>query len=130
MRKIMYILFLLMVLSQINGLAQTKKPEKKSGPKVTFIELGSVSCIPCKKMQPIMKSVEEKYGGQLKVIFYDVWKEDQKVYAEKYGIKLIPTQIFLDENGKEFARHEGFYPEKDIDKLLQDKGLTVVKNPK
>lgn len=77
-----------------------------------------------------MKSVEEKYGGQLKVIFYDVWKEDQKVYAEKYGIKLIPTQIFLDENGKEFARHEGFYPEKDIDKLLQDKGLTVVKNPR
>ena len=96
-------------------------------PKVTFIELGSVSCIPCKKMQPVMKSVEAKYGSQLKVIFYDVWKKDQKKYSEQYGVKMIPTQIFLDENGKEFFRHEGFYPETEIDKLLAKKGLTKQK---
>ncbi len=91
--------------------------------KVTFVELGSVNCIPCKQMQPIMKSIEEKYGDQVKVIFYDVWKDDQKKYAQQYGIKLIPTQVFLDENGKEFFRHEGFYPEAEIDKLLKGKGL-------
>jgi thioredoxin 1 len=92
-------------------------------PKVTFIELGSVNCIPCKQMQPIMKSIEEKYGEQVKVIFYDVWKQQQKKYAHQYGIKLIPTQVFLDENGKEFFRHEGFYLEAEIDKLLQGNGL-------
>lgn len=96
-------------------------------PKVTFVELGSVNCIPCKKMQPVMKAIEEKYGDQVKVIFYDVWTPEQKPYAEKYGIKLIPTQVFLDEKGKEFFRHEGFYPEKEIDKLLQGKGLKVKK---
>jgi len=95
--------------------------------KVTFVELGSVNCIPCKQMQPIMKSIEEKYGDQVKVIFYDVWKEDQKKYAQQYGIKLIPTQVFLDANGKEFHRHEGFYPEAEIDKILQSKGLTIKK---
>jgi thioredoxin 1 len=105
--------------------AQTGKEVKKENikPKVTFVELGSVSCIPCKKMQPVMKAIEAKYGSQVKVIFYDVWKEDQKSYAEKYGIKLIPTQVFLDENGKEFFRHEGFYPESEINKLFQSKGL-------
>jgi thiol-disulfide isomerase/thioredoxin len=36
---------------------------KEVKPKVTFIELGSVNCIPCKQMQPVMKSIEEKYGG-------------------------------------------------------------------
>ncbi|MFC2103674.1 thioredoxin family protein [Bacteroidota bacterium] len=92
-------------------------------PKVTFVELGSVNCIPCKQMQPVMKSIEEKYGKQIEVIFYDVWKADQKEYAQKYGIRLIPTQVFLDENGKEFHRHEGFYPEAEIDKLLKIKGL-------
>ena len=92
-------------------------------PKVTFIELGSVNCIPCKQMQPVMKSIEEKYGGQVKVIFYDVWKQEQKKYAQQYGIRLIPTQVFLDENGKEFHRHEGFYPEEEIDKILKNKGL-------
>ena len=42
---------------------------------------------------------------------------------QQYGIKLIPTQVFLDANGKEFHRHEGFYPEAEIDKILQGKGL-------
>jgi thioredoxin 1 len=92
-------------------------------PKVTFIELGSVNCIPCKKMQPVMKAIEAKYGEQVKVTFYDVWTAEQKPMAEKYGIKLIPTQVFLDEKGKEFFRHEGFYPETEIDKLLQARGI-------
>ena len=95
----------------------------QSKPKVTFIELGSVNCIPCKMMQPVMKAIEKNYGEQVKVIFYDVWTQEQRPYAEKYGIKLNPTQVFLDEKGKEFFRHEGFYPEKEIDKLLQGKGI-------
>ncbi len=95
--------------------------EQKVQAKVTFIELGSVNCIPCKQMQPVMKSIEEKYKGQVKVVFHDVWKD--KKPAQEYGIKLIPTQVFLDENGKEFFRHEGFYPEEEIDKLLQSKGI-------
>ena len=101
---------------------------RASTSKVTFVELGSVNCIPCKQMQPVMKAIEEKYGNQVKVIFYDVWKEDQKKYATQYGIKLIPTQVFLDANGKEFHRHEGFYPEAEIDKILQGKGLKPKKN--
>lgn len=96
--------------------------------KVTFIELGSVNCIPCKQMQPVMKAIEQKYAGRVKVIFYDVWTKEQKPFAEKYGIKLIPTQVFLDENGKEFHRHEGFYPETEIDKILQGKGLKPKKS--
>ncbi|HQK72015.1 MAG TPA: hypothetical protein PL101_12990, partial [Bacteroidales bacterium] len=54
---------------------QTKKADKnntgseKKTYKVTFIELGSVRCIPCQQMQPIMKSIQEKYGDQVKVVF-------------------------------------------------------------
>lgn len=111
-----------------NLLAQKVKDEKAdiSKPKITFVELGSVNCIPCKKMQPVMKSIESKYGGIVNVIFYDVWTDSGKPYAKKYGIKLIPTQVFLDENGKEFFRHEGFYPETEIDKLLLSKGIKPI----
>ncbi len=124
-RKSFYIVLITaVILVQLNAQNKSKTKEKVTDkPKVTFVELGSVNCIPCKKMQPIMKSIEEKYGSQVKVVFHDVWKEDQKHYAEKYKIGLIPTQVFLDENGKEFFRHEGYYPEKEIDKLLQGKGL-------
>jgi thioredoxin 1 len=111
--------------------AQTVFPQKKSSASIdkkspiTFVELGSVNCIPCRQMQPVMKAIEKKYGDQVKVVFYDVWRPEQKKYAEQYGIKLIPTQVFLDAAGKEFFRHEGFYPEAEIDKLLQKQGLKI-----
>jgi thioredoxin 1 len=111
--------------------AQTAFPQKKSSASIdkkspiTFVELGSVNCIPCRQMQPVMKAIEKKYGDQVKVVFYDVWRPEQKKYAEQYGIKLIPTQVFLDAAGKEFFRHEGFYPEAEIDKLLQKQGLKI-----
>ena len=94
-----------------------------SKPLVTFVELGSVNCIPCKAMQKVMKAVEEKYRSQLNIVFYDVWKQEQAHYAQDYNIRLIPTQVFLDVNGKELMRHEGYFPENDIDAFLQSKGL-------
>lgn len=92
--------------------------------KVTFIELGSVRCIPCQKMQVVIKSVEEKYGDQVKTVFYDVWTEEGKPYATLYNINMIPVQVFLDENGKEFYRHVGFFPEDELVKVLKSKGVT------
>ncbi|MBU0711154.1 thioredoxin family protein [bacterium] len=92
--------------------------------KITFLELGSSSCIPCKKMEPILESVEKRYGEQIDVIFHDV-KKDRDI-AKQYNIRLIPTQIFLDENGNELFRHEGFFPESNIDEFLQSKDLKPV----
>ena len=99
------------------------KTESNVKPLVTFVELGSVNCIPCKQMQPIMKAIEEKYPEKIKVIFYDVWKPAGQPYARQYKIRVIPTQVFLDENGKEFFRHEGYFPLAEIEKLLQSKGI-------
>ncbi|MCF7808941.1 MAG: thioredoxin family protein [Candidatus Marinimicrobia bacterium] len=98
----------------------------KSVHKITFVELGSVNCIPCKKMQPVMAAIEAKYGDQIDVVFYDVWEEDQKQYARDYGIRLIPTQVFLDSSGTEIFRHEGFYPESEINAFLASKGLIAL----
>ena len=91
--------------------------------KVTFIELGSVRCIPCQQMQTVMKSIEQKYASQVKVIFYDVWTDAGSPYGKQYGINAIPTQIFLDETGKEYFRHEGFFAEEELVKILNQKGV-------
>jgi thioredoxin 1 len=91
--------------------------------KVTFIELGSVRCIPCQQMQPVMKAIETKYGKDVKVDFHDVWTDAGKPFGVKYGIEAIPTQIFLDETGKEYYRHVGFFPEEELVKVLQQKGV-------
>jgi len=93
--------------------------------KVTFIELGSVKCVPCKMMVPVMEEIEKKYGKEVKVVFHDVWTAAGEPYARQYGIRGIPTQIFLDENGKEFHRHTGFYPLEQILPVLEEKGVKV-----
>ena len=95
----------------------------KENPKVTFVELGSVNCIPCKQMKPIMEDIEKEYPTQVKVVFHDVWTQKGKVDAEKYKIKLIPTQVFLDSLGKEYFRHVGFFPKEELVKILKQKGV-------
>ena len=91
--------------------------------KVTFIELGSVRCIPCQQMQSVMKSIGKKYGNQVKVVFHDVWTPEGKPFGKQYNIEAIPTQVFLDEEGKEFSRHVGFFPEEELVKVLKSKGV-------
>ncbi len=88
---------------------------------VTFLELGADRCIPCKKMQPIMKEIAAAFPDRVQVIFYDVWKDSAP--AEKYGIQLIPTQVFLDQKGKEIARHVGLFPKEEILALLKKHGV-------
>lgn len=92
---------------------------------VTFIELGSMNCIPCKKMQPVMDSIEKRYGSRINVIFYNVMTPEGRPFAEKYRIRVIPTQIFLDTDGKQFFRHEGFLPEKEIVRMLTRRGIVL-----
>ena len=96
-----------------------KKTDNESKIKVTFVELGSVKCIPCKMMQPIMKEIEEEYKGQVKVVFYDIRTSEGRPYAKEYGIRVIPTQVFLDKDGNEYFRHEGFFAKDELVEVLK-----------
>lgn len=137
MKRLTAILLILGIAFGSQAFAQSKKTTKTTNPApaakdtsapavkhlVTFVELGSVNCIPCKAMQPVMKAIEARYGSQIKVVFHDVWKQEQAHYAQQYNIRLIPTQVILDATGKELMRHQGFFPETEIDAFLQSKGL-------
>jgi thioredoxin 1 len=96
---------------------------KTGQPEVTFVELGSVRCIPCRKMQPIMEEIENEYSGQVEVVFHDIWTDEGRPYVNIYGIRVIPTQIFLDKDGIEYFRHEGFFPKEELVKILKLKGV-------
>jgi thioredoxin 1 len=105
------------------GRETTASPNEASY-EATFVELGSKNCIPCKMMQPVMDNIEKNYAGKVKVVFYDVWTAEGRPYGQKYGVRAIPTQVFLDKNGEEFFRHTGFLSEEEIVKLLQKQGVT------
>ena len=77
-----------------------------------LVDLGADKCIPCKMMAPILKELAAEYKDKLQVVFLDVWKNPQE--GPKYKIRVIPTQIFFDADGKELFRHEGFFSKEDI----------------
>lgn len=105
----------------------TSKSKAKPKPLVTFVELGSLNCIPCKMMKPVMEAVQKEYGDKIEVIFYDVNKNRQK--STEYKIRVIPTQVFLDAKGEEFYRHEGFFPQEELMKIV-DKQMGIKRTPK
>lgn len=94
---------------------------------ITFIELGSVKCIPCRMMQPVMEKVERDFAGKVRVVFYDVWTREGKPYAGQYRIRAIPTQVFLDRDGNEIYRHLGYFPYEEIVELLKKHSVKPVK---
>ncbi len=77
-----------------------------------LVDLGADKCIPCKMMAPVLADLKTNYVGRLEVEFIDVWKNPDA--GKPYKIKLIPTQIFFDAQGKERFRHQGFFSKEDI----------------
>jgi len=83
-----------------------------------LVDVGADKCIPCIKMAPILDQLREDFARQMDVKFVDAWKNRDE--AARYGVKMIPTQIFYAEDGRELYRHIGFYGREDIlDKWLE-----------
>lgn len=65
------------------------------------IDFGADSCVPCKEMAPVLKELNEELRGKAIIKFVDVWKYQN--LADGYPISVIPTQVFIDKDGKPFT---------------------------
>jgi len=84
-----------------------------------LVDLGAGKCKACKELAPILDALREEYKGRLDVEFIDVWKNRNA--GQPYGIRVIPTQVLFDKEGKEVWRHEGFISKEDLKKLFAEK---------
>jgi len=89
-----------------------------------LVDVGASKCIPCKMMAPILEELKKEYAGKFDVLFVDVWKNPKE--GQKYGIRIIPTQIFYDASGKERFRHEGFMSKDDILARWRELGVNLL----
>jgi thioredoxin 1 len=116
--RILIVAALIIAVGAVFYMKQKPLPEQSSAPVKTptslprLVDLGSDRCQSCLAMVPVLEALTNEYEGRLEVLFIDVWKEPG--VAERYGIQLIPTQIFFDSGGKEIFRHEGFFSKKEI----------------
>ena len=67
----------------------------------TVIDFGSDSCIPCKQMAPVLKTLNNEWQGKAAVQFMDVWEYTEGV--DKFPIQVIPTQVFFNADGTPFV---------------------------
>lgn len=89
--------------------------------KPTMVEFGASGCRPCDMMQPILTNLRKKYRERLNVIFVQVRQE--QILAARYGIHSIPVQAFFNGTGKEVFRHVGFFPQKQVEKIVARMGV-------
>jgi thioredoxin 1 len=86
-------------------------------------EFGAGHCVSCKEMAKVIEELKTTIGD--KVEFRMVYADKEKPLFQQYKIMLIPTQVFLNAEGKEVDRHVGALTKEEVlAKLKELKFLT------
>jgi thioredoxin 1 len=70
-----------------------------------LLEFGRGWCIPCKYMKPILDDMSTAYAGKAIVMTVDM--DANKDLVRNFKVRMMPTQIFLMPDGKEFLETKG-----------------------
>lgn len=78
---------------------------------IVLADFYSDSCVPCKRMSPLLAELEETYPDTLKLVKININFDGE--LAEKYEVQAAPTLIFF-KNGEEKARLRGAVKKAEI----------------
>jgi len=87
-----------------------------------MLEFGRGWCIPCKYMKPILDDMARAYAGKAVVTTVDM--DANKDLVRDYRIRMMPTQVFLMPDGKEFFRNEGTLEREQIAQVFAKMGVS------
>lgn len=111
-------LTLLLGLLLFPGLPLSAQAPSSQPGKPAVYEFGAKNCLPCLQMQKIMAELKQSHGHLVE--FRMVYADEQRDLFAQYKIMLIPTQVFLDANGKELDRHIGALSKEELLKKLNE----------
>jgi thioredoxin 1 len=86
-----------------------------------LLEFGRGWCIPCKYMKPILEDMSKVYANKAIVMTVDM--DANKDLVRDFRIRMMPTQVFLMPDGKEFFRNEGTLEREQIAQVFAKMGL-------
>lgn len=84
---------------------------------VTFLEFGAKGCSACKRMESVLEEIKTQHAT-VNVVFMNVLQPESQSLMKHFGIAVIPTQVLLDKNGREFFRHSGYYSVEELEQKL------------
>ncbi|MBK8753428.1 MAG: thioredoxin family protein [Candidatus Competibacteraceae bacterium] len=88
-----------------------------------LIELGSDSCASCTAMQQVLAELRAHHGGRLEVVAINLLQYPEQ--TQVWQVKFIPTQIFLDGQGRELFRHVGYLPRQAVEERFAALGSST-----
>jgi thioredoxin 1 len=71
-----------------------------------LVELGSNSCASCVAMHRVLDELKATHGDHLQLVSINILEQPERV--REWKVIAIPTQVFLDGEGRELGRHVGF----------------------
>ena len=91
-----------------------------SGPEV--IKFASPMCYDCQQLEKVFDEVFPSYNKDISLRLIDVTQKDNstKALIKSYGVKLVPTTIFKDANGKTLQRIEGTMQPEVLENYLKE----------
>lgn len=89
--------------------------------KLSLIDFYSDSCVPCKRMAPILAELEEELTGEFgeQVFIGKVNVAWNSELAAKYHVLSAPTFLFL-KKGKEVGRFSGVQPKLVLEMTVRE----------
>ena len=85
--------------------------EVLSEEKLVIADFYSDSCIPCKRLSPVLAEIEEEFSDRVKLVKININFDTE--LAEKYEVQAAPTLIFF-KDGEEKARLRGAVKKAEI----------------
>lgn len=82
-----------------------------------ILKFGAIWCMECLVMRPMWAEIESEIP-ELKTEYYDA--DEHPDLVKKYDAKNIPIFIFLDKNGEEFLRLQGYQKKEELVKIISD----------
>lgn len=73
---------------------------------VVVLHFWSPTCGPCRVIKPALEDLKEEFAEQIQEWVSINTKEDPRGVAQRFGVTVVPTLIFL-KNNVEVGRHSG-----------------------
>jgi thioredoxin 1 len=112
---IVLILGVALLASLLPARAQAPGPSR---PLPTILEFDRKFCPDCRKVELIIQGVKSGYPGQFSV--RQLYIDEQDYLFRQYRVAIVPTQVFLDPDGREVFRHQGVFPREQLVQKLRE----------